>query len=324
MSSDVHNLALVGDFGGTNVRLALADLSAPLPAIREVRHFRTKDFPRAQDTVAAFLNDEGAKPATVVIAAAGPVKKGCVHFTNLGWTICENDLAAMGFSAVRIVNDFVALALATRVFGAGDTINIGDGDLDLGRNAAVLGPGTGFGASALVVESPGRAVPLAAEAGHASFAPGDEVEVEVLRHLQSRIGHVSIERILSGPGLLRLHEALNVIEDVCDVVLDSEELTQRALAGEARSLRTLNRFCAILGSVAGNLALTYGAEGGVYIAGGIVPNVMKILKASDFRRRFESKGRFVDYLCPIATHVIVRPDAAFLGAAHIARQLSEV
>src|SRR5579862_6750178 len=120
-------LALVGDFGGTNARLALARLSEPAPAISHVRHFHTKDFARASDTVAAYLGAESQKPATIVVAAAGPVAGGAVRFTNLGWTISEEDLRAVGFSSARIVNDFVALALATQLLGADDVRRIGTG-----------------------------------------------------------------------------------------------------------------------------------------------------------------------------------------------------
>jgi glucokinase len=324
-----HNapLALVGDFGGTNVRLALANLGGDVPAIGNVRHYRTRDFARAVDTITAYMADTSEKPSVAVIAAAGPVDHGAVHFTNLGWTLTEEELTQSGFAAARIVNDFVAAALATQLLGAADLHEVGSGITDRHRNAAVMGPGTGFGASALVMDNDGNAVPIAAEGGHASFAPDDDVEIEVLRYLAHRLGHVSIERILSGPGLCSLHEALNAIEGVTDTSNDApgdpQTITRRALAGEKLSTRTLMRFCAIMGGVAGNLALTYGAQGGVYIAGGIAPGILSILDRSEFRARFESKGRFVDYLRSIATQVIIRSDAAFLGAAHAARGLRQ-
>lgn len=315
------HLALVGDFGGTNVRLALADLTHDVPSIENVRHYHTKDFGRGADTIAAYLANSPQRPSVAVIAAAGPVSQGAVHFTNLGWTLTEHELNAMGFVSARIINDFVAAALATRLLDAADVHQIGPGKSDSSRNAAVMGPGTGFGASALVVDDEGRAIAVAAEGGHASFAPDDEVEIEVLRHLMRRLGHVSIERILSGPGLCNLHEALNAVEGLGNAPTSAEEITRNALAGDRPSLRTVERFCAIMGAVAGNLALTYGAVGGVYIAGGIAPDILSILDRSAFRKRFEAKGRFADYLRPIATQVIIRTDAAFLGAASAARTL---
>ncbi|HEY5049223.1 MAG TPA: glucokinase [Rhizomicrobium sp.] len=322
VESDQARLALVGDFGGTHVRLALADLRGEIPSIRNVRHFLAKDFRRAADAITSYMSGSPDIPSIAVIAAAGPVNDGVVSFTNLGWTLTERELKHMGFAAMRIVNDFAAAALATQLLGVADVHQVGTGTTDRRRNAAVMGPGTGFGAAALVVASDGVAVPMAAEAGHASLAPDDDVEVEVLRFLRHRYAHVSIERILSGPGISDLHEALNAIDGVADANVEAEEITQRALAGESACLRTVQRFCAILGGVAGNLALTYGAQGGVYIAGGIAPNILPVLDRSAFRSRFESKGRFAEYLRPIATHVIIRTDAAFLGAAQAARMLT--
>lgn len=318
-------LAVLGDFGGTNVRLGLAEIGQPgaRPAIRNVTHFHSKDFRCPTDAVTAYLSKESVKAGTIVVATAGPVTDGRVAFTNLGWSFSESDLKAVGFSAARIVNDFVALALSAPLLGESDVHRIGAAVPNASQNICVMGPGTGFGASALVVERGGRRLPLAAEGGHASFAPEDDVEIQVLRFLSRRMEHVSIERILSGPGLVNLHTALNAIEGVNDTTADSEDLTQRALAGEQLCLRTLERFCAILGSTAGNLALTYGAQGGLYIAGGIAPAITNILDRSEFRQRFETKGRFVAYLRPIATQVIVRPDATFLGAAHIAQEISD-
>ena len=314
-------LVLVGDFGGTNVRLALADPVHPVPEIRNVRHYRSKEFARARDTIAAYLGETTEKPTVAVIAAAGPVNGGSVRFTNLNWSLSTADLTDMGFAAARIINDYVATALATGLLGAADVRQIGTGAADPHRTTAVMGPGTGFGASALVVDDDGRAVAVAAEGGHASFAPDDETEIEILRYLLRSHAHVSVERILSGPGLCNLHEALCAIEGEGAPATDAEDITRGALAGETAYLRTLERFCAILGGVAGNLALTYGAVGGVYLAGGIVPRILPVLEKSPFRARFESKGRFVEYLRPIATLAITRPDAAFLGAAHAGRLL---
>lgn len=310
--------ALVGDFGGTNVRLAAVDLSRRSP--RDVRHYHSKDFARASDTIVKYLEETGRRPTVIAVAVAGPVKAGSVQFTNLGWHLSEAELRALGFSAARVLNDFVALALATPFLDSAGLHQIGPGTPDKHLSVAVMGPGTGFGASALVHDE-GNVCAMAAESGHASFAPEDDVEIDILKFVRGRFGHVSVERILSGPGLCNLHDALNAIEGVGDAVADPQEITRRALAGDATCLRTVRRFCAILGSVAGNLALTYGALGGVYIAGGIAPDILEIMEHSDFRRRFESKGRFDTYLKPIATSVITGTDVAFLGAAQTAAKL---
>jgi len=312
--------AVVGDFGGTNVRLAVVSLSDGQP--RDIRHYHSKDFSQASDTVAKYLADTGRSPSVIAIAAAGPVTSGNVRFTNLGWHLSEAELKGMGFSAARILNDFVAVALATEFLGGSDLRQIGPGTPDGRLSVAVMGPGTGFGASALVRDEAGSCA-MAAESGHASFAPDDDVEIEILKFVRARFGHVSIERILSGPGLCNVHDALNHVEGSGEAIDDPQEITRRALAGEPSCRRTLERFCAILGGVAGNLALTYGALGGVYIAGGIVPNILDVLDRSEFRRRFESKGRFENYLRGIATCVITRSDVAFLGAARSAARLAK-
>jgi glucokinase len=315
------SLALVGDIGGTNARLALADISDAAPRIGHIRFYASREFPQLDDVIAAYLRDTGARPAVAVLAVAGPIENGAVHFTNLGWSIAQAQLVQMGFAQARLINDFAALALAMPLLRDDDLYTLGpDVTGHPQKTMAVMGPGTGFGAAALV-RGMGRETVMASEGGHASFAPADETEIAVLRFLTKRFGHVSNERILSGPGLCQLHQALNAIEHHDHAIDDPAAITQLALSGEERALRTVERFCAILGSVAGNLALSYGAEGGVFIAGGIAPTIITILQASAFRTRFEAKGRFADYLRRIPTRVILRGDPAFLGAARVAREL---
>jgi glucokinase len=246
-----------------------------------------------------------------------------VHFTNLGWSLSESELVDHGFAQARLLNDFEALALATQHFEPRDFHAIGgprDGEPN--STVAVIGPGTGFGASALV-RGGGHSVALAAEGGHATFAPGDDVEREIARLLAQKFGHVSIERILSGPGLKNLHEALNTIEGASSDSQTPSDITQRAVDGDPLSARTVARFAAILGSVAGDFALIYGARGALYIAGGIAPTILPLLEKSEFRRRFEAKGRFKSYLASIPTRVILHSHAAFLGAGDLALHLAQ-
>lgn len=318
--------ALVGDVGGTNARFALADLSKTPAAISQMHDYPSHAFNRLSDVVRAYLADSNlqAVPAVAAIAVAGPVNKGRVQFTNLGWSLSETELTAMGFAQARLVNDFTAQALATPHLTQDALHDIGGaGAGDPEKTVAVIGPGTGFGASALVRNN-GRALAIAAEGGHASFAPIDDTEREIQRLLQQQFAHVSIERILSGPGLRGLHNTLNTIEGVTGSPApdDPTEITRRGLAGEAPYARTLLRFCAILGSVAGDFALCYGAQGGLYIAGGIAPAILPALENGEFRRRFEAKGRFEAYLKAIPTRVITHTHAAFLGTAEVARELA--
>ena len=316
--------ALVGDIGGTNARFALADLSGESPHISDIREYPSKNYASGGAAVGAYLKDVGAVPDIAAIAVAGPITHGAVHFTNLGWTFSETELLGLGFKQAHLLNDFEALALATQHLQAKDLRLLGETrEGEPNATVAVIGPGTGFGASALVRHK-GLAIALAAEGGHASFAPSDEIEREILRVLSRKYQQqVSIERVLSGPGLQNLHAALNEIEGVSDDPCVPAEITAQALRGEKAHARTLERFCLILGSVAGDFALTYGARGGLFIAGGICPSILPILEKSDFRKRFEAKGRFKSYLAAIPTHVILHSHAAFLGAGDLARQLAQ-
>jgi glucokinase len=316
--------ALVGDIGGTHARLALAEFHDGKPVISDIREFPSPAYSNGRDIVRDYLSQTALKPQpqTAAIAVAGPITNGSVHFTNLGWALSENDLRELGFAKARLLNDFEALALSIRHLSPGDLHRLGAAQSGVSNaTVAVIGPGTGFGASALVRNGT-VAVAMAAEGGHASFAPGDDVERDVLRVIARRHSHVSIERILSGPGLLNLHAALNEIESVSADAGSPAEITGRALNGEPHCRRTVLRFCAILGSVAGDFALYYGARGGMFIAGGIAPSIVPILEMSDFRRRFEAKGRFNVYLAPIPTQIVMHAHPAFLGAAEIAWQMS--
>ncbi len=231
----------------------------------------------------------------------------------------EHRLAAIGgFAHVRLINDFTAQALAIARLRPSDTRLVGPRVRGLARaTRAVLGPGTGFGAAALVDDGRGRAV-MTGEAGHAGFAPEEDIEVEILRRLSKRgIERVSVEHLLSGPGLLNLYKTLGDIAGQATPIDAPDEVTKAGLAGDALAREALARFCAILGSAAGNFALATGARGGVYISGGITPDILDFLKASDFRRRFEAKDRMSDYLSAIPTRVVVQPHAALIGAASL-------
>lgn len=324
-SGELHNIVLVGDLGGTNARLALADLSHRPATISHMRDYHSQSYKRASDIVRDYLAAQNLSPPPrrAAIAVAGPVAHGTVRFTNLGWTLSETELRDAGFAQAMLVNDFAAQALAMphlRPEALHEIGGAGPGDPD--KTIAVIGPGTGFGAAALVRVA-GKIFAMATEGGHASFAPSDGVEREILRVLSQNLSHVSIERILSGPGLHNLHDALNVIDGIHDPVADPSDITRRALAGEAPSRRTVMRFCAILGSVAGDFALYYGAQGGIFIAGGIAPAILPALDAREFRRRFEAKGRFESYLRAIPTRIVTHTHTAFLGAAELARESNE-
>lgn len=318
VQKDQDGLALVGDMGGTNARFGLVDLRSDPLRVFGAKSYLGREFRRPADAIQAYLGELGmtCRLGGAVVAVAGPVEGGAITFTNSEWSLSCDELRDLGFGAAELVNDYAALAYAAPVLRDEDVRRVGpDVPLQADRTLAVLGPGTGFGVSALARDGLATAA-LATEGGHIAFAPGDEVEIEILRILMKRYGRVSVERILCGRGLSELHQALLAIDGQTSDPLAQELITEQALAGDQTCLRTVERFCAILGAVAGDFALGLGARGGVFIAGGIPPKVIDILERSDFRRRFEAKGRFESYMARIPTRVIMRPHAALVGAAH--------
>lgn len=311
---------LVGDVGGTNARFAIARWTDGGPVLEHHESFPAERYPTFLKGVKAFIDGCAVKPSGGVIAVAGPVTDGAIDLTNSPWAVSEAELQTLGLNPVRLINDFEAQAWGAPIVPADQLERLDGPEMgDPHAALAVLGPGTGFGVSGLARDADGRAVALPSEGGHACFAPNDAVEDEVLRILRRRYERVSIERLICGPGLLNLHRALAEIEGRESHIDDPAEITRQALAEPNSACgATLARFCAILGSVAGDMALIMGARGGVYIAGGIAPRILPFLKASPFRERFERKGRFQPYLAEIPTWVITHKHAALLGAARVA------
>lgn len=320
MTTASDQTLLVGDVGGTNARFALARMVAGRPVLEHQQSFPAEAHPTFLGGVKAFIDGCDVKPSGGVIAVAGPVADGEIDLTNSPWRVSETQLQTLGLNPVRLINDFEALAWGAPVV-PDDMLGSLGGPSEGEPNTAiaVLGPGTGFGVSALIRDSQGREMAMPSEGGHASFAPGDDVEDEILRILRRRYDRVSIERLICGPGLLNMHRALAEIDGRESHIDDPALITREALDNPNSPCgATLARFCAILGSVAGDIALTTGARGGVYIAGGIAPRILPFLKASPFRERFERKGRFQDYMAAIPTRVILHKQPALLGAARVA------
>lgn len=305
---------LLGDIGGTNARFALVTDKQ----LGQIRHVTAADYPNVGDAIAAFLSHYGASAGGAVLAVAGPIAGERCAITNSPWVVEAAALrASFGFSHVRLVNDFEAVALSLPHLTATDLFPIGGGKVqemaERGEPMLVLGPGTGFGAAALVWHA-GRAVPIATEGGHNTL-PGTSLrEDAIIAHLRGRFGHVSIERAVSGPGLENLYNAIAALDGLNVPARNPNDITNAALNENCGASRmALDMFCAMLGAVAGNFALTFRAAGGVYIAGGIAPRIAECLAASDFRARFESKGRFQEVLQRIPTSVIMHPYPSFPG-----------
>lgn len=314
---------LLADVGGTNVRFALADPRAREPLLAAtIRRYRVADFPDFVDAARRYLEDEAARPAHAVFAFAGPVEGDEVRLTNHPWRIVPSALQAeLGLAeGVRAINDFSAMSLAVSLLGDADVARIGPAPpVAPGARArqvfALVGPGTGLGVGALQVQGE-RLDAIASEGGHLGFAPQDELEIEVLRRLATRFGRVSNERLLSGAGLANLHDALAAIEGASAQALAPAEITARADAGsDARCVRTVELFCALLGAAAGDLVLAFGAWDGVYLTGGLTPRLQPWLERGAFRRRFEDKGRFAQRLAAVPTLAVRHPEPGLLGCA---------
>jgi glucokinase len=310
---------LVGDIGATNARFSLLANGA-LGPVRELEVARYARFP---DAVADFLNDHG-EPAQIthaLLAVAGPVDGERCKLTNCPWTIDGAELrTTFRLAQVRVVNDFAATAYSLPCLTAADLRPLGGGRALPGAPMAVLGPGTGLGVACLV---PGATEPvvIAGEGGHATIAAASPREDAVIDHLRRQFGHVSAERVVSGTGLENLYRALAALDQIEAPLRNAAEITKSALAGrDETAVAALEMFCAFLGAFAGNVALTFGARGGVYIAGGISPRIVAFMARSQFRARFEDKGRLRPYLEAIPCHVIVHPAAAIVGLKALDRR----
>lgn len=305
---------LVGDVGGTNARFAVVEPDSF--AIGARSELPADGFETFDAALGAYLDRLGKTewPSAAAIGVAGPVTNGEVTFTNRGWRASETALRKLGFERALLINDFAAVAFSVTALGANDLRTLGaEIESVAGEPITVLGAGTGFGVSCLA-QYRGLSLPIATEGGHASFAPQTEEERAVASILARRFGHVSIERVVSGPGLENLHAALCELSGVTEKC-DAAEVVRRAEADDEVSKAALAMFCAIFGSVAGDFALAHGARGGVYVAGGIALKIEDVLAKSAFRARFESKGRLSGYVKAIPTRLILHEDAAFVGAA---------
>lgn len=323
---------LLADIGGTNARFALSQDEPSQDGtgrggsgkgkpsngerIGPIDYVKVADFPTVQEAIIDVLRRSGGEqPKRAVLAVAGPVTNNRCVMTNSPWVIDGKELQpALGLDSVHVLNDFEVVAWSLPALQPADLIPLGGQSGMAGEPLLVVGPGTGFGVSCLV-ERHGARLAVVTEAGHATLPAENEREERVIACLRRRLGHVSIERgALSGSGMQNLYEAMAEVDGNRALQRDAAAITKAALDGSCELSRaTLEMFCAILGSVAGNLAVTFGARGGVYVAGGIVPRFPEFLAASAFRARFEAKGRFQDYLRNIPTRLVVKPDASFVG-----------
>lgn len=310
---------LLADIGGTNARFAL-ELGPGRIELIEV--LPCASYPTLADALRAYLAAPAAAGAGRIrhaaIAIANPVVGDLVRMTNHHWEFSIEALRQeCGFDTLMVVNDFSALARALPHLNAQQKRQVGGGAPCAHSPLGLVGAGTGLGVSGLIPAGDGWTA-LRSEGGHVTFSPANDTEIAILRFAWGEFEHVSAERLLSGVGLELIYRALAHHTGEPDLKLAAAEISRRALAGEcALCDQVIEAFCGMLGTVAGNLAITLGAQGGIYIGGGIVPRLGERFAASSFRRRFEQKGRFVNYLAQVPTFVITAEYPAFLGVSAI-------
>jgi glucokinase len=306
---------LIADIGATNSRCALVDDSG---RVTRSESYRNADFSGLEAVLAHFIAGAGSSaPGRAALAIAAPLAGDEVAMTNIGWRFSRNALQqTLGLEALHLLNDFEALAHALPLIGPADCHRVGSGRALPGAAMAVLGPGSGLGVAAVVADGDGWTA-VAGEGGHVSVPAMSSIETEIIREHGESSGHCSAETLLSGPGLVRIHSTLCRLNGGTVGELTPAAISDAALAGEERAVQTCEVFFAILGTIAGNLALTVGARGGVFVAGGIVPRLLERFERSAFRERFVAKGRYRGYLDAIPTAVITRPNPAFVGLAAV-------
>ena len=321
-------LVLAGDIGGTKTNVGLFVMGKKRPEALVIESFASREAPHLENIVGRFLKSHPSSISSACFGIAGPVINGRCKTTNLPWVVSENQMKRrFHWRHVSLLNDLAAAAMAVPLLRRSDQVFLNKGIMQKKGNLALLSPGTGLG-QAILVYKDGQYVPLSSEGGHVSFSPTTEQEIELWRYLRKKYGHVSVERVLSGPGLVNIYSWLKDSgrfeeppwlrelmkrEDPAKVISENALRKRQAICVES-----LRLYYSMLGSAAGNLALTSMAVGGVYLGGGIPPKILPASKQGTFLKAFMAKGRFSDFLFRIPVRVILNDKAALLGAAHAA------
>lgn len=313
---------LLADVGGTNARFALEVAAG---SIAHINVLACADYPSLADALRAYL----ALPEVAAVAGGGirhgaiaianPVTGDFVRMTNHHWEFSIEALRTeCGFDVLAVVNDFTALASSLPFLSDEQKRQVGGGTAQAGAPLGLIGAGTGLGVSGLIPGKDGGWTALLSEGGHVSFSPANPTEVAILQYAWTEFEHVSAERLMSGVGIELIYRALCHHRGVSAEQIAVPEIVRRALDGEcALCDEVVETFCCMLGTVAGNLGVTLGAQGGIYIGGGIVPRLGARFDRSGFRARYEQKGRFAQYLARIPTFVITAQYPAFVGVSAI-------
>lgn len=307
---------LIADIGATHSRCALLDHEG---AVLAPETFNNSEYGGIEALLQAYIarRRESDRPTRAAIAIAAPIIGDHIEMTNLAWSFSQISLqVGLGVRRLEVINDFEAMAWSLLNLDLEKAQQIGRGEITENATRAALGPGSGLGVSALVPHADGWAA-ISGEGGHVTLAATTEEEQEIIAVLRERFGHCSAERVLSGPGIVNLYHALAELAGRGIPKVEPDDVTSLAAKGEPLAASAMDMFFRFLGTVAADLAITLGAQGGVYLTGGIIPQIIRQLADSEFRNRFESKGRYRGYMTAIPTYVITEPVPAFPGLRHV-------
>ncbi len=310
--------ALAIDIGGTNIRLGLLESGSYFPSY--IEQFKINEFATLADVISLFLSKApNHQIEACAVAVATPITGDLIKLTNYDW---QFSIAAVrqqfGWQRLKVINDFTALALSLPLLETNELVQIGGVAVDLqeAQTIGLLGAGTGLGVSGLIATKEGW-YPLSGEGGHVTLGARNQRELAIFAHFWQRYGHMSAERLLSGTGLGEVYQAICTLDGITPEEIDVATIAQRAMQSSCPvCLEVMNLFCDCMGVVSGNLALTLGSTGGLYIGGGIIPRLGDFFIHSSFRQAFDSHGRFRAYLERIPVYVIHADQPALRGAAH--------
>ncbi len=328
-STITPTINLVADIGGTNIRIATTDKYNNL---NDIETYQCQNFPHLSNVIYQYLSDKKLLNSRVnaCLAIACPVDTDAISMTNLPWQFSQKQLKQdLKLHSLTLINDYTAIGMAIPLLNDQQKVKVGGGEAEAKKPIAVCGPGTGLGVANLVnIDDHWHC--LGGEGGHTDFAPVDEIDIQIFQQLKRNKQRISYEQLISGYGIEQIYQALVAINQQTDnqstgtdiVKLSAQEISSKAISGDcATCFQTLSQFCKVLGSFSGNLALTTGSVGGVYIAGGIVPRFVEFFKDSGFRERFETKGRMSYLNQNTPTYVITESQPGLLGAAAYINQL---
>ena len=308
---------LVGDIGGTNARFAL--VATGESELISIKTLQCNEFETIQQAIESYLSSlDNVQIESSCIASAGTTHLDEFKPANNDWVINKRNVSlALNDIQVNWINDFSAQALATTTLKDNDVIVINQGAIQPERVRLVIGPGTGLGTCGLINSSSGW-VPLPAQGGHSDFAPNSSLEIEIWTLLQKQFGHVAVERILSGPGIVNLYKALCQINEKEVLFNSPSEITSAAIKvnPDSTSKETLHLFCRIFGSVTGSIALSTGCLGGIYITSDLVRNFLDFFIDSDFLKSFEDKGRLKYYMTDIPIFISKKENMGLIGSTY--------